>query len=366
MTAPRVHTRFPAVAHRLPYLRLGEGPTPVRRLAGEPGVWVKDDSGYGAGYGGNKVRKLEWSLPELTRRGRRTVVTAGGTGSHHAVALARYGATVGLRVAVVAVPQPYDDHVAAQEAAVRAAGARVRRVTGVPAGYLAAAGLLAGALVTGRRPGLLPIGGSSPHGCLGYVEAALELADQVDAGALPAPRRIVLAVGSGGTAAGLALGLALAGLDTEVVGVCVNDRTPAGERQVRRLAAASGRLLRRRGAPLPARVPLAPVTVRRDWLGPGYGVPTAQGGAAAAWLAERAGLVAEPVYTAKAAAALRDLVAAGSAGPVPYWHTAPAGVHGGDRESLPVGDSAGPDGEIRGRRSTSAGGPWNCPTTARR
>ncbi|MGN9779192.1 1-aminocyclopropane-1-carboxylate deaminase/D-cysteine desulfhydrase [Micromonospora sp. H33] len=327
MARPRLHTRFPATAPRLPYLRLGDGPTPVRRLTGDGAVWVKDDSGYGAGYGGNKVRKLEWSLPELLRRGRRTVVTAGGTGSHHAVAVARYGAAAGLRVAVVTVPQPYDAHVAAQAAAVRAAGARVRPVGGVPGAYLAAAGLLAGALLTGRRPALLPIGGSSPHGCLGYVEAALELAEQVDAGVLPAPRRIVVAVGSGGTAAGLALGLALAGLRSEVIGVCVNDRTPAGERQVRRQAAASARLLRRRGAPLTPRVPLAPLVVRRDWLGPGYGVPTAQATDAAAWLAERTALVAEPVYTAKAVAALRDIAASGP-GPVLYWHTAPAEVGG--------------------------------------
>lgn len=125
--------------------------------------------------------------------------------------------------------------------------------------------------------------------------------------------------------AGLALGLALAGLPTEVVGVLVNDRTPMGQAQIRRLAAGTGRLLRRAGAAMPDGTPLAPLTVRHDWLGPGYGVPTAES-AAADWLAEHTGLRAEPVYTAKAAAALRALTADGTPdGPVLYWHTADRG-----------------------------------------
>ncbi|MEU7906907.1 pyridoxal-phosphate dependent enzyme [Actinoplanes sp. NPDC049118] len=327
MTPPYLHVRYPTAAARLPFRQLGSGPTPVRRLAGSPQVWVKDDSGYGTIYGGNKVRKLEWTLADLLERGRRTVVTAGGTGSHHAVAVARYATAADLRVSIVALEQPYDDHVAGQLAAVLAAGARVRRVRTVPGGYVAAASLLAEAAVKGQRPALLPIGGSSPRGCLGYVEAAFELAAQVAEDELPVPRRVLLPVGSGGTAAGLALGLALAGLPTEVVGVLVNDRTPMGQTQVRRLATAAARLLRRAGAALPDGTPLAPLTVRRDWLGPGYGVATADSASAAAWLAEHTGLVAEPVYTAKAAAALRALAADGTPdGPLLYWHTADRGA----------------------------------------
>ncbi|MFI5495889.1 1-aminocyclopropane-1-carboxylate deaminase/D-cysteine desulfhydrase [Actinoplanes sp. NPDC051859] len=324
MTVPHVHERYPAVVERLPFRRLGAAPTPVRPLAGLPGLWVKDDGGYGTRYGGNKVRKLEWTLADLLRRGCRSVVTAGGTGSHHAVAVARYATAAGLRVSLVALEQPYDDHVARQIAAVHETGATVRRVRSVRAGYLTAGLLLAGATVSGGRPALLPVGGSSPRGCLGYVEAAFELAAQVETGALPLPAKVVVPVGSGGTAAGLALGLALAGLTTAVVGVLVNDQTPMGEPQVRRLAEATARLLRRSGAALPTPAPLNPLTVRADWLGPGYGHPTAESTAAAAWLAEHAGVHTEPVYTAKAAAALREMTAAAD-GPVLYWHTADDG-----------------------------------------
>ncbi|MER7456743.1 pyridoxal-phosphate dependent enzyme [Micromonospora sp. NPDC126480] len=323
MTGPRLHSRYPALAPRLPFLPLGAGPTPVRRIDPDD-LWVKDDSRYGHRYGGNKVRKLEWSLADLLRRRCRVVVTGGGTGSHHAVAVARYAADAGIRAHVVAVEQPYDEHVEEQMAAVLAAGATMHRVDTVSGAYLTAGRLLVGAALRGHRPGLLPVGGSNAHGCLGFVEAALELAEQVAAGELPAPRRVVVPVGSGGTAAGLILGLALAGLPTGVVGILVNDRTRVGPVQVRRLATATARLLRRHGAPVPAALALAPFDLRREWLGPGYGMPSGPSVEAAGWLRDHAGVVADPVYTAKTAAAIRDLYGGPDvSGPTLYWHTAP-------------------------------------------
>jgi 1-aminocyclopropane-1-carboxylate deaminase/D-cysteine desulfhydrase-like pyridoxal-dependent ACC family enzyme len=71
---PHLHARFPDAAPQLPHLRLGTAPTPVRELPGLPGVWVKDEGAYGdGGWGGNKVRKLEWILPDVKRRGRAAV-----------------------------------------------------------------------------------------------------------------------------------------------------------------------------------------------------------------------------------------------------------------------------------------------------
>src|SRR5215467_12070619 len=88
----------------------------------------------------------------------------------------------------------------------------------------------------GQPPYLLPAGGSSAVGALGYVEAALEIAAQVEAGALPEPAHAVVAVGTGGTAAGLALGFQLAGLRTRVVGIVVNDQLRLGPPVLARLA----------------------------------------------------------------------------------------------------------------------------------
>ena len=221
MSAALLHERFPELRAALPHLALGERPTPVRRLPGlsEGGapVWLKDDGAFGAGgWGGNKVRKLEWILPEARRRGARTILTVGGLGTNWGLAAALYAREQGLHAALALVDQPLDDHVRAQLARLKRCGAalhfthtKARTIAAVPWLVLRHAR-------GGRPPYVLPAGGSSPVGTLGYVEGAFELAAQVQDGALPEPSHVVTALGSGGTAAGLALGLRLAGLRTRV------------------------------------------------------------------------------------------------------------------------------------------------------
>jgi D-cysteine desulfhydrase len=163
---------------------------------------------------------------------------------------------------------------------------------------------------------VFPAGGSNAVGVLGPLEAALELADQIRDGDLPEPSFVVTAVGTGGTAAGFALGLALAGLDTRVHAVVVNDQLRLDERQMLRLAGRVVRLLRRRGATVPDLDLRGRLLVDRSALGAGYGraTPQAQDAISAA---DRAGLHLDPVYTGKACAALLAAAAAGTyAGPV--------------------------------------------------
>lgn len=148
---------------------------------------------------------------------------------------------------------------------------------------------------------MLPAGGSSPVGALGCVEAALELAARVHDGTLPRPGTVVCAVGTGGTLAGTTLGLRLAGLDDVTVeGVLVNDQLPLEPARIARLARATARLLRRRGAPVPPSADLhaRDIVVASDALGAGYGHPTAEGDAAVA-LGPALGLTLEPVYVLK-------------------------------------------------------------------
>lgn len=260
---------------------------PVREL--EPGLWVKDD----APLGGNKARKLAHTIPAA----RRTVLTFGGIGSHHCVATARACADTGRRCVLALVDQPEDDHVREQLAAMEEAGAVIHRTRTTLRTYAAVPWLLAR-----YRPTVLPVGGSSELGVRGWVAAARELAGDVAAGRLPAPERIVVPVGSGGTAAGLIAGLAPAGLRrTRVVGILVNDRTRVRvERMARRHAA-----------------DLAPYEEHAAWIGPGYGHPTPEGEAAIEE-AGALGLSLEPVYTAKAWAAMRALP---SDGPTLFWQT---------------------------------------------
>ena len=332
MPAPLLHDRCPPLRATLPHVALGEGPTPVRRLRAiaDVEVWCKEDGRYGGPYGGNKVRKLEWVLADARRRGSRTILTIGGLATNHGLATAIYARRLGLATALVLVDQPVDEHVRAQLARLQASGAtlhvthsRARTVAALP--WL----LARHADWRARRPAYyLPVGGSSPLGILGYVEAGLELGSQVVAGELPEPAHVVVPVGSGGTLAGLALGLRLAGLRGRAVGVVVNDRMRLDAARTARLAGRAAALLRRRGAALPAGLGVRPddVLLARDWLGAGYGHATAEGAEAAALLRDADGLELDPVYAAKAMAGLLGLARRGelAGGPVLFVATGDA------------------------------------------
>lgn len=304
---PYLHQRFPALAEALPHLALSERPTPVRELAGL-GVWVKEDGRFGdGGWGGNKVRKLEWLLPDARRRGRRSILTFGGLGTNWGLATALYAREQGIATALALVDQPVDEHVTAQLARLEASGARIYRTHTKARTVALLPWLLARNARGGRPPYLLPAGGSSAVGVLGYVEAALEIAAQVESGALPEPKHVVVPVGTGGTAAGLALGFQLAGLPTRVVGIVVNDQLRLDPPTMAKLARRTASLLERRGAPLGS-LEIGPgmLDLSREQIGGGYGHRT-EAASRAAELSAGEGLALDPVYTAKAMAGLLAL-----------------------------------------------------------
>lgn len=310
------------MAETLPHLVLSKRPTPVRELPGL-GAWVKEDGAFGSGgWGGNKVRKLEWLIPDARRRGRRSILTFGGLGTNWGLATALYGREHGLETTLALVDQPIDAHVTAQLARLEASGARIYRTHTKARTVAMLPWLLARNARGWRPPCLLPAGGSSPVGALGYVEAALEIAAQVEDGALPEPAHVVVPVGTGGTAAGLALGFQLAGLRTRVVGVVVNDQLRLDAAVIVRLARRSAALLERRGARL-GQLRLEPgmLDLTREEIGAGYGHPT-EAAARAAGLAAEERLALDTVYTAKAMAGLLALRAEGRLGdPVLFVHT---------------------------------------------
>ena len=321
---PRLHQRHPELAATLPHVSLGTSPTPVRRLeALEPAgteLWIKDDGAYGdGGWGGNKVRKLEWILPEAQRRGARTILTVGGLGTNWGLATALYGREHGIATALMLLDQPVDDHVLRPAgAARRPAAPRCTTRTPRPAPSPRCRVLMARHAGGGRPPYLQPAGGSSAVGALGYVEAAYEIADQVEAGELPAPSHVVTTVGSGGTAAGLALGLALAGIEATVVGIVVNDGlrldTPALTRLAGRTGEAAGQARRRDRRP--------PGCACRAWTtgwGRATATPPRSRPAAIADAAASEALELDPVYTSKTMSAIRAMDL--GPGPVLYIHT---------------------------------------------
>ena len=314
MVRAAIFSHLPAL--QVPWVSLDAAP-PRFCATPHPRLWLLDEGGVGTLYGGNKVRKLEFLLGRVLARGQRQLLTLGAAGSHHVLATALYAARLGLQTHAVLVPQPHTPHA---EAGLRQSAAACASLTPC----LSAAGLpLVLARCVARHPDAawIPLGGSSAWGTLGWVSAGLALADALRAGHLPPLRQVVVALGSGGTAAGLLLGLRLAGLSSpEVVAVRVVDRPLGTAIQTRLQARRCLALLRAHGAAVPSSLSLGGLRVDDSWLAGGYGHADARTRASQA-AGERLGLAAiEQTYTAKALGAA--LAAADAAqGDVLYVHT---------------------------------------------
>jgi D-cysteine desulfhydrase len=249
-------------------------------------------------------------------------VTTGGLGTNHGLATTILGREAGLATVLVLVPQPVTDGVRRTLLLHAAYGARHVFGPNVAAAALHTLRVLAGAQLRGERPYLIPTGGSSARGDLGFVSAALELAEQVRAGLCEEPSELFVAVGSGGSLVGLVLGLRLAGLKTRVTGVLVTDILPPSPRRLARAARGSLGLLRS-VTPVPA-LELTPhdFALATRQVGPGYGASTPAAEAAVRAAAQR-GLVLETTYTGKC---LAEIVARAEErtlgpGPVLFWNS---------------------------------------------
>ena len=297
---------------------LGAWPTPLEaapglaRAARVDALWLKREDRAG----GNKVRGLEFLLAGAAAG--TVFVTVGGTGSTHCLATARQARALGYRAALAQFPQPETD-----------AGGAVAEATAAAADLVVRAGSRSGlplalwrAWLGARRlgaPRWIPGGGAHPRAVVGHLLAALELATQVDS----PPDAIVVPLGTGGTAAGIALAVAWLGWPTRVIGVRVAPRLIANRWRALRLARQAARLLERLGLqirnPRPSGSPLGQSAIRlqvMDGLGAGYGHPSPAGERARALAADH-GLVLDPTYGAKAFAFL----AAGNMKRVVFWHT---------------------------------------------
>jgi D-cysteine desulfhydrase len=285
--------RFPRLAESLAYVELGVRETPVEPwVIGDATMLAKRDDLSAPPPGGNKVRALELLLAGL--RADQTLLTVGATGSTHALAVAQHGARLGARTTVITWPQ--ETHPVA-----RATAARMEEVADVVhAGSVAEAYVRAA--MRRLRGGVhwVPAGGSVPRGALGHVSAALDMAEQLSRGGWHPPDSLVVPLGTGGTAAGLLVGLALAGLPTQVVGVRVVPRVVANRARVLRLARRTHALLGRLAdVELPALDPTR-LFVDGGAYGGAYGRETPDARAAAEELRMAGGPMLEATYSAKA------------------------------------------------------------------
>jgi 1-aminocyclopropane-1-carboxylate deaminase/D-cysteine desulfhydrase-like pyridoxal-dependent ACC family enzyme len=294
--------------------RLGQWPTPLEpapalaRALGLAGLCLKREDRAAAQGGGNKVRGLEFLLAGVPPG--TVFVTAGGAGSTHCLATAVHAAARGHRTVLAQFRQP-------DTAESRAVAAACARRAALIVHARAPATLPLAVLAAWRRAGPLgarrwiPGGGAHPRAVVGQLLAGLELAAQTP----EPPEAIVLPLGTGGTAAGIALAVAALGWPTRVVGVRVAPAFVANRWRTVRLARAARRLLARHGVPLPA--PRSPEIV--NGLGRGYGWPTAAGERARR-LAAAHGLTLDPTYGAKAFAFLMEHATC-NVQRVVFWHT---------------------------------------------
>jgi D-cysteine desulfhydrase len=318
---------WPRLEPQLGFLPLGEFPTPVEPLSRlVPGLegwgetFVKRDDLSSPLYGGNKIRTLEPLLGQARREGRRTVFATGAYGSNHAVATVLHAPRAGLRSGVMLFPQPFSE---AARLNLRVSATYADEVVNLL--HWSLLPLAIWRLARERRgsdaaPMIMPPGGAIPRGCLGFLSGALELGEQIDAGALPAPEEVVLALGSTCSSAGLLVGLRVAarmglgfrrGAPPLLVAVRVTPWPVTSPWRIvhlaRRVAGwlhllTGDPLFRMEGAEL-----ARGLEVEGTHLGRGYGRPTEAGQRAISRLRPFSTAL-DTTYSAKSAAALYDRV----------------------------------------------------------
>ena len=324
---PALFRVFPTLASKLPRCEFLSLPTPVEPFPLSAPIngdlWIKRDDQSCRFYGGNKPRKLEFAIGRALARKSRRLVTTGALGTNHGLATTILGRQAGLPTTLVLADQPINDKVRRTLFLHAAWGADIVHGGTFRNSAVQTIRTLLRSTLAGERPYLVPTGGSSPTGNVGFVSAGFELGEQIRSGECPKPDQVYTAVGTGGTLAGLVVGLRLAGLDARAVGVLVTDKLAPTSKSLARAATATARRMRRFDPAVPE------VSVSTDdfelvtrQLGKGYGRTTAAADRAVA-AAAKCGITLETTYTGKCLAEIRARADDGllPPGPVLFWNT---------------------------------------------
>lgn len=321
--------QFPAVEKSLPRAAVENRCTPVHPLphfARESNLelWVKRDDQTNPLYGGNKPRKLELLLGKVQQEGYQGVVTIGGWGTNHGLATAVLCRRLGFVCHLLLFRQPVTDHVKAHLALFSRHGAKLHHCEGIADGLYRTIQIKRMAASQGQSLLVIPPGGSTPLGAIGFCAAALELAEQVRSRQMPQPGVLFVPVGSGGTIAGLVAGFRIAKMPIQVVGVRVAARLMANRWWIAYLANAVVERLRRLGAAVriePVRA--GEIQLLEGYMGPDYGMVTPKALWAMREMLAREGIQTEITYSAKCLAALKVYLAGQRKQdkPVLWWNT---------------------------------------------
>lgn len=314
-------SRWPKLQSRVQCAEIATLPTPVVPLGNLAGnLWMKCDQLTHPRYGGNKIRKLEFIIPQLKEKNITRVVSLGGIGTNSGTALSMVCHDLGIACRLYLFEQPMSRTVENNYRLMRGYGAELVHVkTPISAGlrfYLDPRRL-------DPRCYFVFGGCSNAVSVFGFANALLELKAQVDAGECPEPRQIVVATGSCSTLAGLLLGAALIPWNIRIVGIRVAADhygpvpgcTPGMVTQLMRgaLDILAQSYPECRSLPLPT-----PVLID-DYYGAGYGIPS-PASEHALQQAKLQGFTLENTYTGKAFAAALD-TAARDGGPLLFWNT---------------------------------------------
>ncbi|MBN2257035.1 MAG: D-cysteine desulfhydrase family protein [Anaerolineaceae bacterium] len=302
----------------IPRIKIACLPTPLEALPrlssmlGGPLLYVKRDDLTGLALGGNKTRKLEFLIAEAQANGAKTLLTTGAAQSNHcrqtAAAAARFGFQCTL---ILSGEKP--DNMAGNTLLDHLLGAQIIWVEKEKRDETLQS-VFNDLRESGQRPYLIPYGGSNATGALAYAYALEELITQhqpID--------WVVFASSSGGTQAGLILGVGLTQWEGQILGISVDEPEALLRERIRDLIESGSRILNK-----DFNAASTPILVNDDYTGAGYGMMGQPEKEAIHLFAQQEGLLLDPVYTGRAAAGLIDLIRCGYFKPtdtVVFWHT---------------------------------------------
>jgi len=303
--------KYPLLGQNLPFVSLGLYPTPVQELEGiSPSnrVYIKRDDMSGEEYGGNKIRKLEFVLGEALQMGAKEVLTFGCDGSNHALATGIYAKKLGMQSTSILRTQYNAKYVRKNLLKNLYYGIKLIHCETLDEMNAEAEKLQKKSLAeTGLAVYEIPVGGSSPLGTVGFVNAAFELKQQIDAGLLPEPDYIYAAAGTLGTVAGLTVGISILGLKTKVIAVKVNGENRINVPAMVSLMNDTAALLNKADPSFPAREYTADdVTIDTEYFGEDYALFTKEGANAVRFMSDKYSIDLEGTYTGKTCAAVLD------------------------------------------------------------
>ncbi len=313
----------------IPRIRLGRLPTPLEKLEnlsktiGVPELYIKRDDMTGIGYGGNKIRKLEYLVADALSKEADTIITTGGVQSNFTRQTTACAVKLGLKTVLVLIgsePEEYRGNLLLEKlmgAEIHFVSAETLDEGAEKAGNLMKS--LSEKLETeGHRSYIMPVGGATPIGCIGFTNAFLELTSQIKDLGITVDH-MLFATGSGGTQAGLLAGKKMFNSDINMIGIRVGRMFEPFSKIIAELAGKTSELL-------DMKKPFSEkdVITYSDFIGEGYDIPTREANDAIKLIARTEAIILDPVYTGKAMAGLLGLIdreEIAKDDTMVFWHT---------------------------------------------